>query len=254
MSEQVNRGETYTPLIGVTMWADTKEDKQFIRNSYLDALQHEGAQPLCLPMVEAEDQIERILAMVDGIIFSGGPDIDSTIYGEERRTEFEPVPRRDAFEFALMRKALERKIPVFAICRGLQVMNVALGGTLYQHIPDDFNTKIDHAVFSDDGNGSKKIHDVYINGVSQLYDIVRSSVIPVNSYHHQAIKKLGSNLYITGYSEDGLIESIEYRSTGFNLAVQWHPELYYRTGDKSSKQLFAAFVEASRAYRLAQEN
>lgn len=240
----------YRPLVGVTMWADMPQDKQFIRNSYLEALLLEGAQPLCFPMMNDDADIERFLSLVDGVVFSGGPDIDSTIYGEERRTAFEPVPPRDYFEMKLMRLALDRGVPVFAICRGLQVMNVLQGGKLHQHIPDDIDTDIDHAILGDDGNGTQKIHEVYVSGTSRLYEIVRRSVLPVNSYHHQAIKELGHDLDITGYSEDGIIEGIEFKGTGYNIAVQWHPELFYRTGDESSKRLFAAFVEAARSYRM----
>jgi putative glutamine amidotransferase len=195
--------------------------------SYLRTLDGAGAMPVVLPPVgEAEEYLERL----DAICLSGGPDLDPDAYGApERHAELGPTePSLDAFELALLTGALERGIPILAICRGLQALNVVCGGTLHQHVPGHRQTQV----------ASKPSHGVEIAGGTRLTRIMGTRELPVNSFHHQAVDRVGSGLQVVARAHDGTVEAVEGR--GFVLGVQWHAETLF-----AHRRLFEAFVAAA---------
>ncbi len=180
-----------------------------------------------------------------GLLLTGGGDIEPSIYGEAAHPTHKPAEaHRDALEIELVVRAIERDIPILAICRGLQVLNVALGGTLIQDIPSQVPNALAHSVTEAQ---DRIAHDVTLDSESILAHVMGANpLVPrlaVNSRHHQAIKRLAADLIITATSSDGVIEAVERRPSRFCVAVQWHPENFWRTGE--FLPLFAAFVEAT---------
>jgi putative glutamine amidotransferase len=181
--------------------------------TYLRTLDAAGAIPVVLPTV-GTDHLPPLLDRLDGICLSGGPDLDPAAYGaRDRHAELGPTePSLDAFELALARQALDRDLPILAICRGAQALNVACGGTLHQHIPG--HRQQDPAI--------QTTHDVRIAARSRLHRIFRTRTLEVNSFHHQAVDRIGQGLRVVGRADDGTIEAME--GTGFVVGVQWHAE------------------------------
>jgi putative glutamine amidotransferase len=181
--------------------------------TYLRALDAAGAIGVVLPPV-GTDHLTALLERLDGICLSGGPDLDPAAYGaRERHAELGPTePSLDAFELSLLRLALPRRLPILAICRGAQALNVACGGTLHQHVPGHRQ--------SEPATGTT--HDVVVEPRSQLRRIMRATRLPVNSFHHQAVDEVGEGLRVTARADDGTIEAIE--GDGFVVGVQWHAE------------------------------
>jgi putative glutamine amidotransferase len=187
-----------------------------------------------------------IVATADGILLAGGGDVLPSIYGHAAHATFDAAEAgRDAFELELVRLASEADVPLFAICRGIQVLNVARGGTLIQHLPDEIASDVDHNVREP---RFAIAHDVWVTAGSLLDRLMRETEsdegFPVNSRHHQAVKTLGTGLVTTATAPDGVVEAIEDPSKRFFLGVQWHPENFYRTGE--FRALFEGFVEAAR--------
>jgi putative glutamine amidotransferase len=179
--------------------------------TYLRTLDDAGAMPVVLPPVgDADEYLDRL----DGICLSGGPDLDPDAYGaRERHAELGPTePTLDAFELALLIGALERGMPILAICRGAQALNVACGGTLHQHVPGHRQTEL----------ATEPTHAVELETRSRLARIVRTRDLAVNSFHHQAVDRLGTGLRVVARAEDGTVEGIE--GAGFVIGVQWHAE------------------------------
>ncbi len=186
---------------------------------------------------------EEGMGDLDGVLLAGGGDVAAEEFGEEQHPKsHRPNKLRDRMELRLTQFALEKDLPLFGICRGLQVMNVALGGTLFQDIPDQKPSEILH----DDRSGKRKdpAHHVVIHEKSVLHSILRAERFEVNSFHHQAIKKLGTGLIPTAWAEDGIIEGIELPGRSFFLGVQWHPEEYWDS-PSPFRSLFHALIEAS---------
>ena len=196
----------------------------------------------------ARDRPADVVASADGILLPGGGDVVPSFYGEATHPAFDAAEEgRDAYELELARRASETDVPLLAICRGIQVLNVARGGTLVQHIPDDpqaLNHTLREPPFA-------IAHDVWIAEGSLLDRLMRerleSDTCAVNSRHHQAVKALGNGLIVTATAPDGVVEAVEDPGRRFLLAVQWHPENFYRTGEFRS--LFEAFVAAAGARR-----
>ena len=185
---------------------------------------------------------EGALADLDGLLLTGGGDIDASEFGDENNPQVYGINRkRDKMELDLVREAKKRGTPVFGICRGLQVMNVAMGGTLIQHIPDEIQSQLEHFGVDD---RQELMHDVSIQENTKLHDIIGKSRIGVNSIHHQSIKKLGNGLVKTAWADDGVIEGIENPDARFFLAVQWHPEEFVDRGG-TFRVLFESFVAAA---------
>jgi putative glutamine amidotransferase len=181
--------------------------------TYMRTLDAAGALPVVLPPVGVE-HVERLLDRFDAICLSGGPDLDPENYGaHERHPELGPTePSLDAFELALARAALERGVPILAVCRGAQALNVACGGTLHQHVPGHRQTNL----------ATRPSHGVKILGRSRLAAIVGAKSLQVNSFHHQAVDRVGAGLRVVARADDGTVEAIE--GAGFAVGVQWHAE------------------------------
>ncbi len=208
---------------------------------YLQALEAAGALPVVVPPLHT-DRVEELLDRVDGVCLSGGPDLDPVTYGERRHEHTGPTELRlDAFELALAKAADARGLPILAVCRGLQVLNVARGGTLYQHLPEHVGKRVNHRQSQ---AGTLPTHWVTLAPSSKLEAILGRQRTKVNSFHHQAVATLGDGLIVTGRASDGTVESIEAVDRGFVVGVQWHAETL--VGRPGQAALFKAFVDAAR--------
>ncbi|MBR6682629.1 MAG: gamma-glutamyl-gamma-aminobutyrate hydrolase family protein [Clostridia bacterium] len=219
--------------IGITLPYDHSTGSYKTAPFYANAVERSGGIPFFLPFTDNEETIEKTTEYLDGIVFSGGDNIDPGIYGEQiakncGKIEYE----RDLYELKLWRSAIKNNVCVLGICRGCQLINVANGGSLYQHI-DNHDQRYDRHVSS---------HTVKILRDTPLYDILRAEEIYVNSFHHQAVKN-PSGSKICAESNDGYIESICLPEQKFHIGVQWHPERMYGTS-VHAKTLFDAFVAA----------
>lgn len=231
--------------LGITIGYDSGRDGFFqLRQDYVRCVEQAGGVPLVLAPGRPE-HAEAILDSLDGLLLSGGADVDPALYGEASHAKLRRViPERDAFEIALCRAALQRDLPVLAICRGQQVLNVACGGSLVQDIPSQLDGTVDH-----DPKQERALpaHGVRIESGSRLRAILGRDEAPVNSFHHQAVKDLGADLVVSARSlEDGVIEGIEAPARRFVVGVQWHPESFWREPERFGA-LFRAFAEASQS-------
>jgi putative glutamine amidotransferase len=232
------------PLVGITTYitpveyGDWQEEAALVPADYLRAVERAGGRPLLVP--PSDDVVDDTLDALDGVIFSGGSDLDPALYGQEAHPETKGfVAERDRAEFALLQAALARDMPVLAVCRGSQVLNVALGGDLVQHLPE---------VVGDDKHkelpGEFGEHDVDLEPGTRIGTLLGERA-PVKSHHHQGFGRLGSGLREAARADDGTLEAIEDPSRRFALGVLWHPE----AGE--DLRLFEALVEEARAYRRA---
>lgn len=220
-----------------------KEEAKGEQSPYFHALVACGARPDELEMVTAADARRVKAENFDGILFAGGEDVDPALYDEPMKYESVHIDRaRDDFEFALLDRALDRRLPILGICRGIQMINVKFGGTLYQDIPSDTPTEREHR---QPGDRSEATHSVTLTEPeSRLASAVEGSC-RVNSLHHQAIKRLGRGLKVTAHSEDGLVEAVESAEEyPFLMAVQWHPEEI--AGRLEQRKIFEQFIAKCR--------
>ena len=237
------------PRIGITSWHRDDPDKlerwEAIRETYTGAIRRAGGLPLVLPIADDDPQlIEDILDSVDGLLFTGGEDVAPAYYHEphDERCQ-EPDRERDLFEIHLARAAMSRHAPIFGICRGLQVINVAAGGTLYQDIACRTGTREYHAAGTPERR--RLIHGVRILAGSQLQAIMGVTESQVTSTHHQFVKDLAPGFRVGAESiEDGIVEGIEAPEQAFLVAVQWHPERIYNE-HAEHLALFRALVMAA---------
>jgi putative glutamine amidotransferase len=233
------------PLIGVTASAvhDNGRERVFINAAYLRAVQRAGGVPVLLP--PSFDPATRDVLFDDlaGLLLTGGGDIAPACYGEPAHATVSDVsPERDALELWATREALARRMPVLAICRGLQVLNVALGGTLVQDIPDAIGRAIAHSQLEP---RPQVTHAVKVDHDSRLADILGDVEVAVNSFHHQAVKQLGTGLRAVASAPDGVVEGLELPGAEpLVVGVQWHPEELVGH-DEASRRLFAALVHAA---------
>jgi len=210
-------------------------------NDYLESVKRAGGEPRVLSL-----DVPPSLDGLDGVLFTGGGDVDPAHYHDARHPNTnEPDPARDAFELALAKLALAKGTPLLAICRGLQVINVAAGGTLVQDIPAQLNQALGHQV---DSPAYAIAHEVWVTPGTALARVMQeelggTEVLQVNSRHHQAIGKTAEGFTISATAPDGIVEAIERPSARFCIAVQWHPENFWRTGEFRS--LFEEFVKAA---------
>lgn len=220
-------------------------DRLCVNLDYIQAILHAGGLPLVLPPYQP---IHHYLPALDGILLTGGGDIDPRRYAAHTiHSETYGISElRDEFEITLVKQAIEQNLPLLAICRGIQVLNVALGGTLYQHLPDDLPTSLNHQhelhIPFD-----QPAHQVRIDPRSRLFSIVGTSELMVNSFHHQAVHELAPPLVASATAPDGVIEAVELPKASFVLGVQWHPERRF-PHSPTDLALFKAFVEAARVY------
>ena len=215
---------------------------------YVEALRAAGALPWLIPLIPHDPAtMHAIFEKLDGVFLTGGVDVDPACYGEPKTALCGSTdPDRDAVELMLLHHAMGRHIPVLAVCRGIQIINVALGGTLYQDVSAQVPASMKHDYFPTAVSPSRSYlaHDVLIEAGSRLSDIVGRRVAPVNSMHHQAIKTLANGLAPTAHAPDGIIEAVEGTNGQYLVAVQWHPEELAET-QPGMKNLFDSFVTAA---------
>lgn len=233
------------PVIGVTAIpraADTSFGRfphETLPEMYLEMLRRAGAMPVILPV--HGDGPQELIARLDGIVLTGGGDVDPALYGHERHPGVKGVdPVRDRVETELVRSARKRDLPILAICRGIQILNVALGGTLVQDIQSQVPEALNHW---DPERWAAHSHPISLEPGTKLSGIVGSE-IAVNSMHHQAVDRVGPCLRAAGWAPDGVIEAIECPDMRFCIGVQWHPECL-GPGD-SSFELFRSFIESAK--------
>jgi putative glutamine amidotransferase len=239
------------PLIGIctalerARWGVWDQPAMLLPRNYIDAIQRAGGIALMLPPDPAAvADPDLVLDLVDGLVLAGGADVDPGAYGEPRAPQTaHTVPERDAFEIALTRRAIERDIPFLGICRGMQVMNVALGGTLIQDLPTSLGHE-HHCRVPGSFDGAD--HRVHLAAGSRAAEVVGGERAGTLSHHHQGIGRLGEDLVVTGWADlDELPEAIEVPEHRFAVGVQWHPE-----ADETSR-VIAALVEEAREFALA---
>ena len=227
------------PVIGVVPLYDIQRDSLWMIPGYLDGIAAAGGIPVVLPLTEDEQVLGQLAYEIDGFLMTGGQDVSPALYGEERLDSCgETLPVRDGMESRLFQLCLERDVPVLGICRGIQLMNVLLGGTLYQDLPSQHPTETEHHMSPP---YDRPVHQVEICKGTPLFDLIQTERMDVNSYHHQAVRDKAPALQTMAVSEDGLIEAVCLPERPFVWAVQWHPELSWRT-DEKSRRIFEAFV------------
>jgi putative glutamine amidotransferase len=234
------------PVIGLTTYKQRAQTgvwdvtAAFLPAVYFEAVQRAGGIPILLPPQPVDDDVvSRVLDGVDGLIVTGGADVDPARYGQEPAPETDkPHVERDAWEDALLSAAIDRELPFLGICRGMQVLNVNRGGTLLQHLPD---------VVGNDrfriGNGEFATNEVVVEPGSEL-DALVGAKLPVKSYHHQGLDAVGDGLRVTARTDDGIVQAVELEGVPFGLAVQWHPE----EDAVEDARLFAGLVDAARSH------
>jgi putative glutamine amidotransferase len=240
------------PLIGITCDVDLGTGREarvagrkvhVLYDDYVQAVIAAGGAPLLLPASRRDDLTSTYGDLLHGLLLSGNPaDVDPSLYGEEPQPRLGAVnPRRTECEIALVRQALAQGLPVFGVCGGAQVLNVALGGSLYQDIPSQVPKAYKHS------GASEPSHTIDIVSGTRLAAVIQLPELRVNSLHHQAIKVPGRGLVVSASARDGVVEAVEMPDRPFVIGVQWHPERLF-LDDAVSRQLFAAFVQVARGY------
>lgn len=228
------------PLIGLCCGTDLERGLSFVAKAYWQAVIAAGGIPCLVPTLEEEKEIDQVLLRLNGLVLTGGPDVHPHYFKEEPLPGIGGVdPDRDRFELACLGIALERGIPLLAICRGIQVLNVALGGNVYQDIKTEVSEVLEH---SQTAPGWLPWHQISFSPGSLFAKIHGAEQLTVNSFHHQAIKRVAPDLRAVGWSNDGIIEAVESESYPFVLGVQWHPERMWLQ-DKNYLKEFELLVE-----------
>lgn len=231
-------------VIGVVPLWDEKKDSCWMLPGYMQGLEACGALPLVLPLTTDEGVLADALRLCDGLLLTGGHDIDPALYGQAPLPQCGVLcPARDKMEVYLLRAALAADKPVLGICRGIQLLNAVLGGTLYQDLPTQHPSDVTHVMTPP---YDRAVHTVEILPGTLLADLFGAGALAVNSYHHQAVDKAAPGLQVMAQAPDGLVEAVRLPGKAFVVAVQWHPEFSYKN-DACSKALLQAFVDACRA-------
>ena len=235
------------PLVGITCYHREGDDRPrfAVPASYVDAVRAGGGQPVLLP--PGDEDPAALLGTLDGIVLCGGGDIEPERFGASADHDaiYSTCSERDAFELALVEECLRRETPTLAICRGMQILNVALGGDLHLHLPDVVGESVPHR----DSRERHTRHPVRIDPESRLATLLGASEVTVASWHHQAIDRLGAGLRAVAWAEDGTVEAIEVDAAPAMLAIQWHPELQVGEPDGRQRRLFEQLVQLARRGR-----
>jgi putative glutamine amidotransferase len=232
------------PIIGITSaYVKHNENMEgvYVHHDYHKTVAANGGTPIILPFINSEAALE-MLTLCDGIILSGGEDVDPKFFNQDPHMNLGPTkPERDLAEMTIVKYALENNIPLLAICRGVQILNVALGGTLIQDIPTQVSNAMQH---SQNIERSRDSHWVNISKDSNLFDILGSDRVRVNSLHHQSLGVIAEDLRVVAESSDGIIEAVEYaHPSTFTIGVQWHPESMAST-NKNMNDLFVELIKS----------
>jgi putative glutamine amidotransferase len=233
------------PIIGIITNYYTVEsgvfvglDRMYVSRDYIESIVRAGAIPLLLPILSNTEALRLQIEAVDALVLAGGQDVQPQRYNEEPSPFLETIcPERDAYEIAALNFALAQQKPVFGICRGMQLINVAFGGSLYQDIAQQCPDRLQH---SQKAIREEASHTVTLESDSWLSSIMKKETLPTNSFHHQAIKELAAGFRVSARAQDGIIEAIEKRDQGFIVGVQWHPEMMSET-HLDMQTLFTAF-------------
>ena len=238
------------PVIGITCSLTASPigdsiyalERNIVARDYASAIEHAGGTPLLVPHVEDMECIDRYLGVLDGLVLSGGGDIDPLLFGQEPHQNMGSVDRvRDEMEFQLTQEALDQDLPILAICRGIQMLNVAAGGTIYQDIAAEMpQPTLRH---SQTGAGWYASHTIDILSDSRLFQVFGSPIARVNSFHHQAVRDVAEGFIVTAKAKDNVIEAIESPTHRFALGVQCHPEMMWERHPEALN-LFTAFLKA----------
>jgi putative glutamine amidotransferase len=235
------------PLIGVTtsITVGTAPERAYVNSTYLFAVQQAGGVPVALPPQLSAASLARLVRGLDGLLLTGGGDLDPALFGEAPHpTLYDVAPARDTLEISAVRIALERGLPILAVCRGIQLLNVALGGSLFQDVGADPGTTLRHGQTEP---RDQPTHTVTVKPGSRLAETLGTDELEVNSMHHQALKVLGEGLVPVAWAPDQLVEGVEMTDAErFVLAVQWHPEELCRDSEPA-RRLFAALVSSARS-------
>ncbi|MCI8950387.1 MAG: gamma-glutamyl-gamma-aminobutyrate hydrolase family protein [Lachnospiraceae bacterium] len=231
------------PIIGLTPYHNTENDDISMRPGYIRALEAAGAIPMILPLEIEKDNLNALSNLCQGFLFTGGPDPHPFLWGEETHKNCGPISvKRDQMELSLLTMAMEQKKPILGICRGAQILNIGLGGDIYQDISSQYRSAFPIA-HSQPMHYRHPSHHVDVKKDTRLASFGDDTTIQVNSCHHQAIRKLAPGLIAGGMASDGIIEEIELPEYPFLIGVQWHPEYLWET-DSSARNLFLGFVNA----------
>lgn len=233
----------HKPLIGITPGYDFDKNMAYMKDGYYEGIIKAGGIPLLLPLTEDDEVLSELVRRCDGFLASGGPDIDAKYFNEQNlpfNGEISPV--RDYMETFIMKSAVDTNKSVFGICRGAQVLNTAMGGTLYQDIYSQIK---DRELLKHSQNAPKwyPTHEIDIKSGSRVWKSFLKERVRVNSFHHQAIKDTAPCFETVSWSRDGIIEAIEHKNHKFAVGVQWHPELMWQR-DEAFLQLFINFVQS----------
>ena len=215
------------PIIGIS--ANLKEQFLSVSTDYIQAITEFGGVPLVIPNLQ-EDAIDPIIQQIDGLLLTGGGDIDPTLFGEEPLQGLGNItPERDAFEIAITQKMLKLNKPILGICRGIQILNIAAGGDMYQDIYSQIEKRLlQHTQQAPRWHAT---HFVHLKKGSLLGDIIQKEKVKVNSFHHQAVRNIPNEFEVSALASDGIIEAVESKINSFVMGVQWHPECMIARGD-----------------------
>jgi len=235
------------PLIGITLSMDTDQSYHRTSEENVQAIVRAGGIPVLLPNLETEQEIEELSNTLDGLYATGGDDINPILYGEEPIEKLGvTVPKRDHFELTIIKQFLSKGKPFLGVCRGMQMLNVATGGDLYQ----DIHSKHDQKLIQHTQKTLLKYgaHFVDISTDSLLYKIIGKDKITVNSLHHQSCRNIDDSFQVSGKASDGIVESIESKKHDFALGIQWHPESMLESDDGSSLKIYQEFIQACKVH------
>ena len=234
---------SYRPIIGITTYARDEQGRFSLPAVYIDAIRRAGGIPVLLP--HGEPYLSELLERLDAVILSGGGDVDPQLYqGAPHEAIYMVDAERDSTEIELTKNIVEMQLPMLNICRGVQVLNVALGGSLIEHLPDEVGEEIIHRLLIP----SAASHEVEIEPGSQLAQILEQTEVTAASWHHQAIRQVAPSLRVVARAADGTIEAVEMPGHPWLIGVQWHPEMTAEQ-DSTQQRLFDALVQVARQRR-----